>query len=79
MDKLKTANFYSEIEEDDLRYQLEEYLRTEYNKRVEVAAFEYDMAEANKNPQSMDEVKLKLAGIKNEIISIVRELSKTKL
>ena len=79
IEKLRTANYYSEIEESDLRWQMEEYLRKEYNKRVEIAAFKYDMAQANKDPQTMDEVKLTLAGIKSEIISLVRELSKSKL
>lgn len=79
IDKLKEANFYSEINEDELRYRISEHLRQEYNSRVEVAAFEFDVAEVGDNPQSVEEVKQKMSGIKNEIITIVRELAKTKL
>lgn len=79
IDKMQSAGFYSEIEEDDLRHQIELYLKREYNKRVELAAFEYDLSQASGKPQSVEEVKSTLAGIKSEIISIIRDLSKTKL
>lgn len=79
MDKMRNAGFYSEIEEYELIDQIETYLKTEYNKRVELAAFEYDMSIASNKPHTADEVTSKMASIKSEMITIIRELSKTKL
>lgn len=77
--KMKDANYYTEVKEDKLKAELELYLTKEYNKRVEKAAFEYDIAKAKGQPQDIDFVKERLSEIKIEIISLIRELSKTKL
>lgn len=79
VDKMKKAGFYSEVEEKELKKQIERYLKEEYNKRVEVAGFKYDLSISNGQPQSMEDVKTALAEIKTEMISLIRELSRTDL
>lgn len=79
MDKMKTANFYSEIEQKVLRDKLENYLKKEYNKRIEIAGFKYDLSVINNEPQSVDEIHKALADVKSEMIGVIRELSRVKL
>ena len=79
MDKMKNVGFYSEIEEKELKNQLEKYLKEEYNKKIEIAGFKYDLSVSNGNPHSVDQVKAALAEIKTEMITLIRELSRTKL
>lgn len=79
IDKMRNVGYYTEIDEKELKIQLDKYLKEEYNKKIEVAGFKYDLSVNNGEPQSIDEVKKALAEIKTEMITLIRELSRTKL
>lgn len=62
-----------------MRDKLENYLKKEYNKRIEIAGFKYDLSVINNEPQSVDEIHKALADVKSEMIGVIRELSRVKL
>lgn len=79
IDKLKDDGCYFEMSEADLRKSIHQYLKKEYRAKIDMAAFDYEIAEANHDSKSNEELENIFIDIKNEMITIIRELAKTKL
>lgn len=79
IEKLKYSECYFEIDEKRIKKSINKYLCKIYREKVELAAFDYDMSEAQGELQDIDELKDTFVNIKNEMVSLVRELSKTDL
>ena len=77
--KFKNAKYYSEIEESEIRFVVEKYLRNEYNDRVVLLNLEIDMANARGEVKDIAFYRTKLTEIKSHIITLTRELGKTSL
>lgn len=78
MHKLKDANYYSELDEVELRRSIESYLVSEYNDRVALLQLEVDMETAKGRISDMDYYRSKLTDIKSYMISLTREIGKIK-
>lgn len=79
LSNLQDSGMYSELDSYDIKIIIEKHLKQEYNKKVEAAAFEYDISIAKGSVQKEEQLRKKFADIKSEMIGIVRELSKTVL
>ena len=77
--KLEDAGYYSEIDVEELKDSIEEYLTVEYNKKIEIASFDYDMSRSKGSPQDLELLQERFSIIKSEMVSIVREISRTEL
>jgi len=75
--KLEDDGYYSEISKEELKHTIHNHLKKEYKKKVDEAAFDCDILEAQGKPQEMEEIKETFAEIKNDMITIVRELART--
>jgi len=74
MQKLEDANYYSEIEKDELRFIIHKYLKDEYNDRIALLNLEADMETAKGNIKDVEYYKNKVNEIKSHMITMTREL-----
>lgn len=79
MDKLKDSGCYFEVSEAEARNAIEKYLNKEYRYKIEIASFDYDIAESKGKEQDADHLKTVFTDIKSEMISVIREISRTNL
>ena len=78
MQKLKDDKVYSEIEEKELQRIIEDHLTNEYKDRVALLQLEMDLEDSKGNIRDVDYYRSKLTEIKSYIISLTRELYKSK-
>ena len=74
--KMKDVGFYSEIEEKELRFIIEKYLRNEYNDRVALLNLEIDLNNQRGDIKDREYYRSKITDIKSHIITLTRELGK---
>lgn len=79
MQKLKDANYYTELKEYELRPIVEQYLRSEYNDRVALLNLEIDMTNARGEALDPEFYRSKLTDITSYIITLTRELGRVSL
>jgi len=79
LSKLEDDGYYSEISKEELRHTIHNHLKIEYKKKVDEAAFDYDILEAQGQPQEREDLIDTFSEIKNDMITIVRELARTSL
>lgn len=77
--KLIDANYYSEVEEADLRYIIEKHLTKEYNDRIALLNLEIDIENSKGKLKDMDYYRSKVTDIKSHLISITREIGRISL
>jgi len=79
MEKLKDSGCYFEISEDEVREAIGKHLDKEYKYKIEMASFDYDIAESKGEEQDINHLKTVFTDIKSEMISVIREISRTDL
>lgn len=76
MQKLMQANYYSEIEERELKSRIEKYLLNEYNDRISLLQLQIDLENAQGKIKDMDFYRSKLTDIKSYMVTLTREVGK---
>lgn len=79
IDKLKDSGCYFETSEEEAKMSIHKYLKKEYQHKIDMAAFDYEILESKGKSQNSEELEEVFLDIKNEMISIIRNLAKTKL
>jgi CRISPR/Cas system-associated endoribonuclease Cas2 len=79
INKLNDHGCYYEIGEDEVRNSIQKYLKKEYRERIDMASFDFEVRDSQGHTQDLERLKDTFNGIKNEMISIVRELARTEL
>lgn len=76
MQKLDQSNYYSEIEESELKYNIQTYLMNEYNEKVALLQLEIDAENSQGRTKDTEFYRKKLTDIKSHMIFLTREVGK---
>ena len=78
MKELQQSNYYTELDDRKLENIITQYLYDEYDRAIEELQFEADIKHSKNTVEENQYYKSRLVDIKSKMISLVREISKSK-